>query len=152
MYSHFGVLKYIFFFSCLQCLGTIITSSWVIDSGATDHDPLSTKICKYKPFPSHKKITMADVSTTIVAGQGDIVINKILALKNVLHVPKLFTNLLSIQKLTKDSNCNVVFNGSHCIFQELGTRRMIGHAREKNSLYYLEESSGQDRVMNSSPF
>lgn len=108
MYSHFGVLKYIFFFSCLQCLGIIITSSWVIDSGATDHDQLSTKICKYKPFPSHKKITMADVSATMVEGQGDIVINKILTLKNVLHVPKLLTNLLSIQKLTKDSNCNVV--------------------------------------------
>lgn len=93
---------------------------------------------------------MADGYATIVTGQEEV-INKILTLK-MSFMSLDFTNFLSIQKLTKDSNCNVVFDCSNCIFQEHGTRRMIGHAREKNSLYYLEESSGQDKVMNPSPF
>lgn len=84
--------------------------AWVIDSGATDHMTSSTlKFVSYTPCPSSRKITIADGSVTTVAGQGDIFINNSLTLKNVQHVPKLFTNLLSIRKLTKDSKCSVIF-------------------------------------------
>ena len=111
----------------------------------------SQKFVSYTPCPSSRKITVADGSVITVAGQGDIVINKTLTLKNVLHVPKLFTNLLSIQRITKDSNCSVVFYHNRCLFQEQNTRRMIGHAKEVNGLYYLEESSGEVSALNSSP-
>lgn len=71
----------------------------------------------------------------------DIQINQSL-LQNV-HVPKLSTNLISIHRLTKDLNCNVVFCYFHCVFQEHGTEKMIGRARERDGLYYLEVPSGQ---------
>ncbi|KAG8488224.1 hypothetical protein CXB51_018059 [Gossypium anomalum] len=95
-------------------------SSWVIDSGATDHMTHSSqKFVSYTPCSSSRKITIANGSVITVAGQGDIVINKNLTLKNVLH--------------------------------EQNTRRMIGHAKEINGLYYLEESSEEVSVLNSSP-
>ena len=122
---------------------------WVIDSGATDHMTSSYKFfSSYNPCSSHKKITIADGSITTVAGQGDIYISDSITLKNVLHVPKLFANLVSIQKLTKDSNCSVTFFPSHCVFQEQDTKRMIGRASERDGLYYLENQSGRTRVEN----
>ncbi|KAA3464562.1 Retrovirus-related Pol polyprotein from transposon TNT 1-94 [Gossypium australe] len=53
---------------------------------------------------------------TSTTGQGDIYINKDLTLRNVLHFPKLFANLISIQKLSTNSNCSVTFFPSHYVF------------------------------------
>ncbi|KAL6335420.1 hypothetical protein AAG906_029663 [Vitis piasezkii] len=47
------------------------------------------------------------VTLTTIAGVGDVQISPTLALRNVLRVPKLSTNLVSIQKLTQDLGCNV---------------------------------------------
>ena len=88
---------------------------------------------------------------TTVAGQGDAFLNDYITLKNVHHVPQLCTNLVPIQKLTRYSNCVVMFYPSHCVFQEQGTKRMIGHAREMDGLYHLEESNGRNRVKSLSP-
>ena len=59
----------------------------------------SLKFSTYSPCPSNKKIAAADGSLTIVVGQGEIKIQTFLVLKNVLHVSKLSTNLVSIHKL-----------------------------------------------------
>ena len=76
-------------------------NSWIIDSKATEHMTNSSlKFSTYSPCPSNKKIALVDGSLTIVAGKGEIKIHPSLVLKNVLHVPKLSTNLVSIHKLT----------------------------------------------------
>ena len=72
---------------------------------------------------------------------GDVKISSSLLLKNVLHVPRLTTNFVSIQKLTKDLHCKVVFNHSYCVFQYKYSGRTIGHTRERDGLYYLETPS-----------
>ena len=48
-------------------------STWIMDSGATDHMVFSHKpFSSYKPCPSNKKNRIADGNCTIVAGQGTI--------------------------------------------------------------------------------
>ncbi|PKU82965.1 hypothetical protein MA16_Dca021360 [Dendrobium catenatum] len=92
---------------------------WIIDSGATDHMTHSpTHLINYTPCPNNKKIITADDSLTTVAGQGDIILSPLLTLKNVLHVPQLSTNLISIQKLINDHNCSALFNPTYCLFQD----------------------------------
>ena len=86
---------------------------------------LSNKFSTYSPCPSNRKIVTADGSLITVAGLGDVKITPLVTLKNVLHVPKLSTNLVSIQKLTKDLCCNVIFDNNYCIFQDKDSRRMI---------------------------
>lgn len=77
-----------------------IWNSRIIDSGATDHMTHSSlNFSTYIPCPSNQKVAIVDDSLTTVASLGDIHINPSLTLKNVLHVPKLSTNLVSIQKL-----------------------------------------------------
>ena len=102
-------------------------------SEATDHMTNSShKFVSYTPCPSNKKISTTGGSLTTVAGQGEIHINPSPILKNVLHVAKLSTNLVSIYQLTKDMNCSVIFHPSHRVFQDQGSRKMIGLAKEKD--------------------
>ena len=126
----------------LSASGTSFANSWIIDSGATDH---MTHTCNnfltYSPCSSSKKIATADGSLATIAGIGDVKISPLMTLKNVLHVPKLSTNLISIHKLTQDLYYTVIFHNNYCIFQDKDSGRMIGRAREKDGLYYLETPS-----------
>jgi transposase InsO family protein len=74
-----------------------------------------------------------------------IKISERIDLKSVLHVPKLACNLLSVSKLSKDSNCCVTFFESHCTFQDQSSGRTIGSARMINGLYYFDDNLSSDK-------
>lgn len=76
-----------------------------------------------------------------MAGVGYIQFSPSLLFKDVLHVPKLSTSLLSIHKLTYDINCNVLFYPSHYVFQDRVSWKRIGLAKEKGGLYFLDVSA-----------
>ena len=59
----------------------------------------------------------------------------------MLHVPKLFTNLVYIKKLTQDLGSNAIFYLTHCVFHDQDLGKMIGLAKEQNRLYYLKTPS-----------
>ena len=131
-------------------LDSPLSDSWVIDSGAMDHMTDSAlKFCSYSPCLSNKKISIVDGSS--IAGQGKIHVNSSLTLDNVLHVPKLSTNLVSIHWIVKDMNCCVVFYPSHCVFQDQSSGKTIGLVKEKNELYYLDVLGDQNRTENKFP-
>jgi len=62
-----------------------------------------------------------------------------LTLKNVLYVPKLFANLLSVSELSYDVNCKVNFLLPCCLFQDQDSGMMIGCAKEWEGLSHLEK-------------
>ena len=103
------------------------------------HNPNQFKT--YLPCPSNRKIVVADGTTTTVVGNGNVQVTSNLVLKNVLHVPQLSTNLVSMQELTKDLSCRVIFDASFCEFQDQGLGRKIVLAKEHNGLYFLSTSS-----------
>ena len=124
---------------CINASHRIYDDSWIIDSGATDHMTSKSQLFNtYTPSPSNKKIVVVNGSLVTVAGFGDIYITPTLILKNVLHVPKLSVNLVSIQNLTHDLKCYAIFFPSYCVFQEQGSRRRIGLAKKRSGLYHLE--------------
>lgn len=80
-----------------------------------------------------------------IAGEGSIMLSKHIDLKNVLHVPKLSCNLLSVSKICKDSNCsncNVKFFNTNNTFQDQTSGKMIGSAKMMDGLYYFEDAFG----------
>ena len=94
-----------------------IENLWIIDSGATDHmTPHSSYFSSYTTSSGNQHITVANGSHNPVTGCGNIHLQPSLHLKNVLHVPSLSNNLLSIHKITQDLNCAVTFFHSHCVF------------------------------------
>jgi hypothetical protein len=46
-------------------------------------------------------------------------------------------NLLSITKLFKDLNCEIIFKEKNIIFHDLVTKEMIGEGNLENDLYFL---------------
>ncbi|KAL2320148.1 hypothetical protein Fmac_029117 [Flemingia macrophylla] len=117
---------------------------WIIDSGATDHmTPHPSYFSSYTTSSGNQHITVANGSHTPVLGCGNIQLQPSLHLKNVLHVPKLSNNLMSIHKVTQDLNCAVTFFHSHCVFQDLATGRTIGIAKEQGGLYYLQHEGNK---------
>ncbi|KAG6468480.1 hypothetical protein ZIOFF_073168 [Zingiber officinale] len=121
----------------LSCLNS---SSWIIDFGAIDHmSSCSHLFDTYSPCSGNEKIRIADGSFSPIAGKGIIKLTEQFNLNSVLHVPKLACNLLSISKLSKDSNYRIIFFESHCEFQDQNSGMMIGRARMIEGLYYLDE-------------
>lgn len=75
---------------------------WIIDSGATDHMTGFAKLfLSYNPYAGNQKIKIADGSLSAIAEKGSIVISPSITLHDVLHIPNLSCNLLSVSKLTR---------------------------------------------------
>ena len=68
---------------------------------------------------------------------GTITLGPNLHLHNVLYIPGLFCNLLSISKLTTDQRLTAIFNSTSCLFQGQTSGKVIGSAREFFGLYYF---------------
>ena len=89
---------------------------WIIDSSASEH------------YKSGLKMGVSHLL------QG----------KEFLSLKKLHF-MLSIRKLSKDSNCCVTFFYSHCKFQNRSMGKMIGSARMQDGLYYFDEKGFQNK-------
>lgn len=93
----------------------------------------------YSPCAGHKKIRIAGGALSTIAGVGSIPISKSLTLYNVLHVPNLSCNVLSISKLKHALNCLDIFYSCTRKFGELSSGRMIGSAKEVDGHYLFED-------------
>ncbi|KAG6503226.1 hypothetical protein ZIOFF_031949 [Zingiber officinale] len=119
---------------------------WILDSGATDHmTGISQYFSSYTPSAGNQKIKIAYGSFATVAGKGLVPISQSITLKDVLHVPTLSCNLLSISKFTHDHNCRANFCSSHCEFQDLTSGKMIGDAKQDGGLYLFNEGIQEAR-------
>ena len=117
---------------------------WLLDSGATNHICcLRYKFSKIKPYNSTIKVGdgrklkvegIGEVNLKIQSNNGII----ILQLQQVLFVPKLSTNLLSIGKLTQ-KGYNLVFNREMCVirFNEKFNAEAL-RSKHNNNLYELK--------------
>ena len=91
--------------------------AWVIDSGATDHMTYCSQLfSKYIPSVGNRKIRIADGTFSAIAGSGTVRVSPTITLENVLRVPKLSCNLLSISLITKDLDCCAYFLSFDCQF------------------------------------
>ena len=88
-----------------------------------------------------KKIKVADGSYSAIAGTGSIKISSCLTLKDVLHIPRLSCNLLSVGKITLNQHYRANFFPYHCEFQDLASGKTISNAKLSGGLYYFDDGS-----------
>lgn len=132
------------------------TNIWIINSGATHHmtsnrNWLSSFMNVFLP----KQVKIANGQGLDVLGHGDICLTKSLVLKEVLYVPGLECNLISVRKLMQDNNCLAVFSPSTCVFipssscfqekcmKEKVMREKIGCAKLSDGLFFLQPGSDE---------
>jgi len=104
------------------------SSSWIIDSGVTDHVASSLHW-----FKTHSKIDPVVIhlpnGTTVTAH-----------LHNVLYVSFFHFNLIFISKLVSTLCYSLTFVFDSCKIQEVNSLRVIGLAKLRKGLYYLADS------------
>lgn len=116
---------------------------WIIDSGATSHMAHRRDFFTHLNQEVRDKVRLANGDLTEVKGVGSGTIkllgqgNKVRTVKveNVLYVPKLETNLLSVKGLTKKGH-KIKFEGNECII--LYGNTVIAEAIQISGLYVLK--------------
>ncbi|XP_056692153.1 uncharacterized protein [Spinacia oleracea] len=133
------------------CFLTYSKSSWLLDSGASDHMCASLNMFDtYEAIlDDNEFITIPDGRKVAVHHKGTVTLNCHIQLKGVLHVPDFHYNLLSINKLCKDQSCTVSFTADKCYVQGhsmkgpqvLGSVRSGLYSVDDNKLQVNEDSS-----------
>ena len=126
------------FFSHLSLLTKDFTSAWILDSGATDHmTPLTEAFTSYEKIAPGKHVQTADGTLLQVIGIGNLNIQPIGNITNVLHVPKLFVRLIFVQRLAKIKDFNILFDDIDAYLCHKVHRWKIRLAKVQRGLYYL---------------
>nr|KYP50831.1 Retrovirus-related Pol polyprotein from transposon TNT 1-94 [Cajanus cajan] len=127
----------------------ITNSTWIIDSGATDHMTFdSRQISSMKPS-SKELISTANGNTTSVIGKGSLTLTNNLTLDSILVVPSLEYNLLFVSQITTALDCVVIFWPNFCVFKDIQTKQTIGYGVKRGRLYYLDLGSKDSRKLES---
>ena len=128
------------------------SDSWILDSGATCHICCNRTLFSELDFKSSQDVTLGDNRVIKSAGCGTVKIQLAqkdgsyldCTLYDVLYVPDLSFNLLSISRIT-DRGKTVTFDDSTCdIMCQDG--EIIGSATKTGCLYYLNCKSIRQRV------
>ena len=118
---------------------TVHDTSWIIDSGATDHMTYNESLFENMTSPSKEKVITANGEATLVTGEGTIVLTPNLSLHKCLLVPALSNNLLSVSQITEELDCVVLMFSTFCLLQDIRTQAIIGHGTKRKGLYYIDD-------------
>ena len=132
------------------------TYHWIMDSGATCHI-CSTKehFDTYLPLQKSLQVTLGDGHQVEAIGTGVVTLklnlpgraSQIGSLKDVLHVPKLTYNLLSVPKVAEAGN-HVSFDKRQGCIRESQAEKLIAVAYNVGNLYYLDSESPKNCQVN----
>jgi len=98
---------------------------WLFDSGASYHMTVLELLCNVMDN-APVSVGLADGSIAHATKRGSIQLNSKLILRDVLYVPSLDCNLISIYQLLDELCCMVTFTKRLCVVQDLTTKNMIG--------------------------
>ena len=122
-------------------LGTSNSKNWIVDSGASEHMTGNISLLHDFHIKNHlSTVRVANGAVAKVLGTGSAYVTSNICLTNVLYVPNLDCNLLSIRRICHDLKCHTKFYPYDCEFQDADTGRMIGNAKLCSGLYVLQPS------------
>ena len=121
---------------------------WIIDSGATSHMTPNIELIK-NIKEEQRQISLADETYISSEGIGEIQLkngkDQKLIMKDVLYVPKLKGNLISVSKLT-EQNFELTFNKREGFIKNENGELLITAKKQKNFYIVKTEDSNQDIV------
>ncbi|KAD3068636.1 hypothetical protein E3N88_36516 [Mikania micrantha] len=122
-----------------QCHVASSSPDWIADTGATDHmNQAATNLHKSAPFTGDAKVLFGNGNSLPVTHIGSHQLPNNISLNDVLVVPHLMNNLLSVSKLTKDNNLDVLFSQPSFYIQDRTTKQVLAQGRCEDGLYVLK--------------
>lgn len=117
------------------------TERWTIDSGASSHMTRCKHLLHNYQEQEHRTVTLANGTKIRSEGTGTVLFrttdgyqDRRLKAHDVLHVPDIEDNLISVSKLT-DNGMDITFSGADCrVF--LG-KHLVMSALKENGIYFI---------------
>ena len=130
----------------MEATETVMDDGWYLDSGATHHltnDLNNLSISE--PYEGNEKLIIGNGYGLTISRIGNThlaVGNYKLLLKNLLFVPHITKNLLSISKLTSDNSLIIEFCGNTCFLKDKKKRTVLLEGVAMKGLYKLKLEPG----------
>ncbi|XP_074352988.1 uncharacterized protein LOC141692148 [Apium graveolens] len=124
----------------LCLLSSTHTNSWIIDSGASDHICSSMNLFHtVKQIDENSFITIPDGTKIQVTHVGNIKLNNLIELTDVLYAPSFKFNLIFVSKLVRNTTYIISFTSDSCMLQEhsMSQPKLLG--KFFHGLYFVDE-------------
>ncbi|KAL4319057.1 hypothetical protein GQ457_18G024390 [Hibiscus cannabinus] len=135
--------------------GVNASGQWFIDSGATHHvTPEATKVGQGSEYAGPGKITIGDGTNLSISAIGKTHLStdkKSLILNDLMHVPMITKNLISVSKLAKDNSVFIEFHAYKCLVRDEETGAILLRGKETEGLYKFDsvtDSSNSENTVN----
>ncbi|KAL4353878.1 hypothetical protein GQ457_06G021620 [Hibiscus cannabinus] len=122
-------------------------NQWYVDSGATHHvTPEVAKAMQGSEYGGPGKITVGDGANLNITKIGKSVLpvlsatRKTLVLSDLMHVPQITKNLISMSKLARDNHVFLEFHAFKCVVRDEDTGVVLLEGRESEGLYKFDSS------------
>ena len=132
---------------------TVNDASWFLDSGATHHVTSTTdSMNTNSEYSGTGKLALGDGSKLPITHIGHIILptSRSLHLKNVLMVPSITKNLISISKFTIENDVIVEFDSTCFYIKDKQSRKILLQGVLKDGLYQLHLSPPLSTPLSSS--
>lgn len=124
-------------------------ANWYMDTGATSHMTNDSGTLRaYLNSSTLPVIYVGNGKSIPVVGSGTATLNSIdpLHLKNVLHVPDIIKNLVSVRKFTIDNSASVQFDPCGFTVKDFKTERPILRCNSSGELYPITTTLASSSV------
>ena len=120
------------------------SETWLTDSGASDHITANASTLNTQtPYQGTEQVTVGNGQNLPIQSIGNTHLHTQyhkFQLKNVLHIPCIASNLLSVHKLCLDNNCCCHFDAQKLLIQDLPTGRLLYKGLSKDGVYPIHSS------------
>lgn len=116
-------------------------SNWYVDSAASTHitNDLSS-LSLYEPYQGSEQVTVGNGTTLPIHNTGNGILptpTHSFSLNNVLHVPGIASNLVSVHQLAKDNDCTVTFDENSFVVQDKTHKQVLFQGQHIDGLYQV---------------
>ncbi|XP_020249272.1 uncharacterized protein LOC109826663 [Asparagus officinalis] len=122
--------------------GKCKSTQWIIDTGCSNHMTGNISLFEslYDVSPSPVGLPNGNQTTAIKEGkiEGKIVLSDGLILKDVLYVPDLNVNLISVSQLLATLNYFITVTDKLYIIQDRNSRTLIGAGEQCDGVYWFK--------------
>ncbi|WOH00045.1 hypothetical protein DCAR_0519401 [Daucus carota subsp. sativus] len=118
---------------------------WIVDTGASRHVTCHASWLFHTHEVHHCPVGLPNGKSVMATKEGSVQLSSKITLKNVLLVPELSCNLISVTQLIDDLQCTVQFNDSMCAIQD-HSRMLIGTSIRRDGLYYFDGEASVQHV------
>jgi hypothetical protein len=126
--------------------------TWLTDSGATDHITASSNnLSPQAPYQGQEQVSVGNGQNLPIQNIGNSQLHTKFhkfQLRNVLHVPRIASNLLSVHKLCLHNHCSCYFDANKLLIQDLPMGRVLYKGLSKNGVYPIQSSTLFNSVIN----